>query len=124
VHSPIIRHHLGSAVMSEWQFTVSNKFSVGYPVWPKINSPMIFQRAPQFVIAVSYHPEYGEWLWLDAGECRLGSWYAGHWTVAEPDDEYRRTLAEKRRRLTREIRELPVSAELPVILDNITGDAR
>lgn len=47
---------------------------------------MVFQYAPQTVIAVYHHPVAGDWLWLDDGKCGFGSWAAEHWTAQEPDE--------------------------------------
>lgn len=61
-------------------------FSPGDKVWPKAESPMILQKAPQTVIATWRDPVFGDWLWLDGGGGgNFSSWTAVHWTTEEPD---------------------------------------
>ena len=61
-------------------------FKPGDKVWPKTDSPMVLQDAPQTVINAFSDPVLGDWLWLDAGSGHFGSWAAVHWTTTEPDE--------------------------------------
>jgi hypothetical protein len=86
--------------MSEWTTSV-DRFQPGDQVWP-LEGPMVFQRAPQSVIAVVSHPQHGEWLWLDGGSGRLGSWASQWWTTIKPSEE---ELADRELRLNHRLEE-------------------
>jgi len=73
-------------------------FKPGDQVWPK-EGPMVLQYAPQTVIATYHHPVAGDWLWLDDGNCRFGSWAAVNWTTEEPDEAEKAAREERVRRL-------------------------
>jgi hypothetical protein len=62
-------------------------FRIGDRVWPKEGSTMALQRAPQLVVAVVRHPEFGEWLWLADGTSGVHSCAAKWWTTEEPSTE-------------------------------------
>ena len=71
-------------------------FRPGDKVWPK-EGPMVLQYAPQTVLATCRHPVAGDWLWLDDGNCRFGSWAAVNWTTEEPDQAELEARFERRR---------------------------
>lgn len=77
-------------------------FRPGDRVWPKADGPMALQHAPQIVLAAHRSQLLGDWLWLDSGLGRYGSWAAEHWTTEEPSTGEQAELAERKRRRAEE----------------------
>jgi hypothetical protein len=79
---------LDRAATGGWAIGESS-FTVGDKIWPKDDSVMILQHAPQIVIAMATHLVFGEWLWISHDVNGASSSAAVNWTTEEPSHEER-----------------------------------
>jgi hypothetical protein len=109
-------------------------FKAGDQVWPKPDSVMCLQCAPQVVLAVISDTYFGDWLWLMDAEAGPRSHSAKWWTTEPPSEEMliaverkRREVAERQRRFAvgefgPPIAPLPVDDGGKTVASESTGD--